>query len=52
MGKLKYRHEEKYVVNKNDYLALKNRLTRIMKYDDNANSGQYKVRSLYCSENI
>ncbi len=47
VDKLKYRHEEKYMINNNDYLALKNRLNSILNQDNNADDGQYRISSLY-----
>ncbi|MTI61921.1 MAG: polyphosphate polymerase domain-containing protein [Firmicutes bacterium] len=47
MEGLKYRHEEKYMINKNDYLSLKNRLSKILNHDNNASGGEYQIRSLY-----
>ncbi len=42
----KYRHELKYVINKNMAEILKQRLSLIMKVDDNGQNG-YFIRSLY-----
>ena len=46
MEALKYRHEEKYMINRKDYLVLKKRLSNILSHDPNAD-GDYKIRSLY-----
>lgn len=48
MAEKKFRHELKHYINMSDYMAIKNRLTQIMRLDKNANqNNEYKIRSLY-----
>lgn len=48
MGTNKYRHELKHYINMSDYIAIKSRLSEVMKLDKNSNeSNEYKIRSLY-----
>ena len=48
MKEKKFRHEVKHYINMSDYLAIKNRLSHIMRIDKNANENrEYKIRSLY-----
>ena len=48
MEALKYRHEEKYMINKRDYFVLKKRLSTVLDHDPHASDGgEYNVRSLY-----
>ncbi|WP_330365018.1 polyphosphate polymerase domain-containing protein [Anaerovorax odorimutans] len=45
---MKPRHEFKHYINKNDYMIIKSRISKIMKIDRNAGeNGEYKIRSLY-----
>ncbi|MBC8061240.1 MAG: polyphosphate polymerase domain-containing protein [Clostridiaceae bacterium] len=44
----KFRHELKYYINYNDYIAVRNRIKHVLKLDSNANEqGEYFIRSLY-----
>lgn len=48
MKEKKFRHEIKHYINKSDYMAIKSRLTHIMRIDKNASeNNEYKIRSLY-----
>ncbi|SFA83108.1 polyphosphate polymerase domain-containing protein [Clostridium frigidicarnis] len=48
MSETKFRHEMKHYINMCDYVAISNRLRKIMHLDKNANSHrEYKIRSLY-----
>lgn len=44
---MKYRHEYKHEISKSDMLALRNRLSAVMKNDVHAIDGKYFIRSLY-----
>lgn len=44
----KFRHELKYYINFNDYIAIRNRIKHVLPLDPNANEhGEYLIRSLY-----
>ena len=45
--KLKYRHEWKHEINYADLLTLRMRLSAVMKRDEHAVGGVYRIRSLY-----
>ena len=45
--KLKYRHEWKHEINYADLLTLRMRLSAVMKRDEHATGGVYRIRSLY-----
>ena len=47
MSKIKYRHEWKYEINYADMLTLRMRLSAVMKRDEHAIGGTYRIRSLY-----
>lgn len=48
MDKLKFRHENKYVINWSDMVILRSRLRASMSYDSHANeNGLYTITSLY-----
>lgn len=44
---MKYRHEYKHEISKSDMLALRSRLSAVMKKDVHAIDGKYFIRSLY-----
>ena len=44
---MKYRHEWKHVINYADMLTLRSRLSAVMKRDEHAIGGIYRIRSLY-----
>ncbi|EJP6472389.1 polyphosphate polymerase domain-containing protein [Clostridium botulinum] len=47
-GGKKFRHELKYYINYNDYIAVRNRIKYVLKPDRNADErGEYFIRSLY-----
>ena len=48
MSEKKFRHERKHRINYSDYLALRSRLSTVMKKDANVKQdGTYRIRSLY-----
>lgn len=48
MDEKKFRHEIKYYINISDYYTIKNRISKVMKIDENSNSHEgYRIRSLY-----
>ena len=44
---MKFRHEWKHEINNSDLMALRSRLSVVMKPDKNGDRGRYKIRSLY-----
>lgn len=44
---MKFRHEIKYIINMSDFYTLKQRLSAVMKPDDNTINGMYNIKSLY-----
>ena len=47
MGKTKFRHEWKHEISSSDLMALRSRLSVIMRPDANGIDGRYKIRSIY-----
>ena len=45
--RMKFRHEWKHEINNSDLMALRSRLSVVMKPDKNGDRGRYKIRSLY-----
>ena len=45
---MKFRHEEKFIINYCDYLTLRSRLRRVLPFDEHTDAGgQYRIRSIY-----
>ena len=48
IGRMKFRHEQKYLINYSDYTVIKTRLDKLLEKDENTNEENfYHIRSLY-----